>query len=157
MKKLLIIAFSLFLGFTSYCQVKPYDENIDAVKQINQAIKQANKENKYVICQVGGNWCKWCLMFTDFAENTKSIKQAIDKDFILIHVNYSKANKNPEAMKLLENPARFGFPVFVILDSNGKRIHTQNSAYLEKGEGYDEQKVLDFIKQWTPSAVKTLK
>ena len=129
MKKLLIIAFSLFLGFTSYCQVKPYDENIDAVKQINQAIKQANKENKYVICQVGGNWCKWCLMFTDFAENTKSIKQAIDKDFIIIHVNYSKTNK----------------------------IHTQNSSYLEKGEGYDEQKVLDFLKQWTPSAVKTLK
>jgi thioredoxin-related protein len=157
MKKILIFTIGLFLGLNVFCQTKPYNENIDAVQQIKEAVKQANNENKYVICQVGGNWCRWCLMFTDFAENTNSIKQAIDKDFILIHVNYSKANKNPKAMKLLENPARFGFPVFVILDGNGKRIHTQISSYLEKGEGYDEQKVLDFLKQWTPNTVNTLK
>ena len=28
-------------------------------------------------------------------------------------------------------PQRFGFPVFIVLDGNGNRIHTQNSAYLE--------------------------
>ena len=60
-------------------------------------------------------------------------------------------------MKLLENPARFGFPVFVILDEQGKRIHTQNSAYLEEGKGYSEKKVAEFLNIWTPKAVKTLK
>ena len=53
----------------------------------------------------------------------------------------------------LEFPQRFGFPVFVILDENGKRIHTQNSAFLKKGDGYDKEKVLRFFKNWSPQAL----
>jgi len=56
-------------------------------------------------------------------------------------------------LKKLEYPQRFGFPVFVILDSNGKRIHTQNSAYLEEDKGYSRKKVLDFLNQWSPDAL----
>lgn len=68
-------------------------------------------------------------------------------------VNYSKENKSPEVLKKLEYPQRFGFPVFVILDSNGKRMHTQNSSCLEEGDGYSKTKVLDFLKQWSPDAL----
>lgn len=60
-------------------------------------------------------------------------------------------------MKYLGNPARFGFPVFVILNEKGEPIHIQNSAYLEEGKGYSEQKVVEFLNAWTPNAVKTLK
>lgn len=55
--------------------------------------------------------------------------------------------------KQSEYPQRFGFPVFVILDSVGKRIHTQNSAYLEEGEGYSKKKVLDFLTNWSPEVL----
>ena len=65
-------------------------------------------------------------------------------------VNYSKENKNLAEMKKLEFPQRFGFPVFVILDSNGKRIHTQNSSYLEEGDGYSKKKVIDFLTNGHP-------
>ena len=47
---------------------------------------------------------------------------------------------------------RFGFPVFIILDGKGGRVHTQNSAYLEDGKkSYDPEKVLDFLEQWSRS------
>jgi hypothetical protein len=75
------------------------------------------------------------------------------KSYVPIMVNYSKENRNLAELKKLEYPQRFGFPVFVILDNNGKRIHTQSSAYLEEGEGYSKKKVLDFLKQWTPDAL----
>ena len=52
------------------------------------------------------------------------------------------------------NPARFGFPVFVVLDANGKVLHTQDSSFLEEDKGYSEKKVLRFFKNWTPAAVK---
>lgn len=71
--------------------------------------------------------------------------------FVLL--NYSRENKNSEILTELDFPQRFGFPVFVILDSEGNRIHTQNSAYLEAGEGYDDKKVLQFLKHWTPAAL----
>ena len=44
----------------------------------------------------------------------------------LSRINYSKENKNPETMALLEYPQRFGFPVLVVLDAAGKP-----SAYAE--------------------------
>ena len=53
----------------------------------------------------------------------------------------------------LNFPQRFGFPVFVILDGKGNRIHTQNSAFLEKGESYDRDHVLRFFKNWSPAAL----
>ena len=57
-------------------------------------------------------------------------------------------------MKRLGNPARFGFPVFVILDQNGKVLHIQDSGLLEKDKSYDRDKVLRFLGNWTPKAVR---
>ena len=57
-------------------------------------------------------------------------------------------------MKRLNNPQRFGFPVFVVLDENGNVLHIQDSSFLEQGKGYDELKTLRFLKNWTPKAVK---
>lgn len=138
-------------------QTKPYNDKTDALQQINKAIEQAGKEDKYVLCQVGGNWCPWCLIFAELATTNQEIKTIIDKNFVYIHVNYSKENKNPEAMRMLRNPARFGFPVFVILDSEGNYLHTQNSAYLEEGKGYDVKKVVDFLSKWTKESINNLK
>ena len=64
------------------------------------------------------------------------------------------ADKTAAMMKRLGNPARFGFPVFVVLDERGNVLHTQDSSFLEEGNGYSEKKVLRFLKNWTPKAVK---
>ena len=74
-KKAIKVTFLMFVVFfTSNLfsqQTKPYNDKINAVEQINKAIEQANKENKYVLCQVGGNWCPWCLIFAELATTNK--------------------------------------------------------------------------------------
>lgn len=74
-------------------------------------------------------------------------------DYVFGLLNYSRENKNLDILAELEYPQRFGFPVIVILDGNGKRIHTQNSAYLEKEKSYDEKKMLEFLKHWSPASL----
>ena len=59
-----------------------------------------------------------------------------------------------QMLKRLGNPARFGFPVFVVLNENGEVIHIQDSSFLEQDKGYDKEKVMRFFKNWTPQAVK---
>lgn len=158
MKKIILALVALLaLQVSAYAQRKPYDENINAMEQIDNAVKKAAAEGKYVLCQVGGNWCPWCIRFAEYADTNAAVRKIIDENFVYIHVNWSKANKNPEAMKRLANPARFGFPVFVILDREGRPIHIQNSAYLEEGKGYSEKKVSEFLLNWTEKAVTTLK
>lgn len=153
---------TLLLSFFAYstllfAQQKIYDDTANAMKQIESAVQQAKQENKYVLCQVGGNWCPWCLRFAHVVETDTLIHPAVHDNYVYIHVNWSKENKNPTAMKYLGNPARFGFPVFVILNEKGNVIHIQNSAYLEEGKGYSQEKILNFLNAWTPTAVNTLK
>ncbi|MBK9047940.1 MAG: hypothetical protein IPL74_15030 [Bacteroidetes bacterium] len=83
---------------------------------------------------------------------TTTVDSIINTNCIVLHLNYSKENKNNEALNRLGKPQRFGFPVFVILDGSGNRLPTQNTGYLEEGEGYSEKKVIDFLQQWTPEA-----
>jgi hypothetical protein len=77
----------------------------------------------------------------------------MEDNYEVLHVNYSPENKNEETLAKLGNPQRFGFPVFVILNGNGQRLHTQNSAYLEEGKGHSSKKVFGFLQDWSPAAV----
>ena len=119
---------------------------------LDSAISEAASQGKHVFVQIGGNWCSWCARFHDLATKDKQVDSAIQKNFIVYHLNYSKENKNPEILKQLEYPQRFGFPVFIILDSKGHRLHTQNSSYLEEGKGYSKEKVIAFLNDWAPAA-----
>lgn len=140
---------------------KVYDESVDPMSQIDQAVAKAGKEGKFVICQVGGNWCRWCLMFADFISKDSEITALLDKNFVYAHVNYNPRERYDEAkmkkaeamLERLGNPGRFGYPVFVVLDSEGKVIHTQDSSFLEEGNGYNKDKVMRFFSNWTPAAV----
>ena len=142
---------------------KVYDEEINQLEQIDKAVAQAKREGKFVICQLGGNWCPWCLKFADYISKDSDIAKIINDNFVYIHVNNNPrmAKSKDEAvakraaalMKRLDNAGRFGYPVFIVLDKNGKVIHIQDSGYLEEGEGYNKEKVMRFFKNWTPKAV----
>ena len=136
---------------------KIYDEKADAMSQIDQALEEARESGRFVICQVGGNWCPWCLRFAKFITEDEEIANVVKENFVYIHVNTSKANKNEEALRRLGNPGRFGYPVLVILDEDGHVMHIQNSSYLEEGNSYNHKKVLEFFLNWTRKAIEELK
>ena len=130
-----------------------YDSSRNAMADIDSAVYQADIGNKYVLIQVGGNWCKWCIRLHHFIESNHRIDSIITADYVLIRVNYSKENKNSEAMKRLEFPDRFGFPVLVVMDSMGNRLHTQDTYFLEQGDSYSEEKIKRFLLSWNRKAV----
>ena len=158
-------AFALLFAVTLHAQTglkHVYNEDINPLEQIDQALLKANSEGKFVVCQVGGNWCIWCLRFASFMSNDADISQLVNDNFEFIHVNYNprksggpeKAQQAAALMKRLDNCGRFGYPVFVVLDEKGKVIHIQDSSFLEENQGYSKEKVLRFFKNWTPKAVK---
>lgn len=165
MKKVILSFVAALITLMANAQTGPkkvYNEDINPIEQIDAAIMKAQSEGKFVICQVGGNWCPWCLRFADFITNDTTISKVISENFEYIHVNYNprksegavKAQEAAALMKRLDNCGRFGFPVFVVLDESGKVIHTQDSSFLEEGQSYNQEKVLRFFKNWTPKAVR---
>lgn len=156
MKKLLILFWVVCLTCGVQAQaVKVYDESIDAMEQIHKAVGQARESGRYVMCQVGGNWCPWCLRFAEFATSDSVIAPLMKENYVYIHVNYSKGNKNLEAMKYLGNPGRFGYPVFVVLDTEGHPIHIQESESLEEGKGYSRKRVEKFLRLWNKKSTES--
>lgn len=161
MKKIFLAFFAILLTVVVNAQTglkKVYNEEINPIEQIDQAIVKAKSEGKFVICQVGGNWCPWCLRFADFITNDEDIAKVIDSNFVYIHVNYNPRSSSNESrdkamLKRLGNPGRFGYPVFVVLDTKGNVIHIQDSSFLEEGKGYNKEKVLRFFNAWTPNVV----
>jgi thioredoxin-related protein len=132
---------------------KLYHPMADARAEINEAVKKAAKENKNVFLQIGGNWCIWCIRFNDLVTRDPELDKYMRDNFVVVHVNYSKENTNEKLMADLGYPQRFGFPVFIVLDNKGNRLHTQNSEYLEEGKGHSKEKVMDFLKDWSPAAI----
>lgn len=180
MKKLVLILFALALTMPMWAQSKAkttkttpksaattevkeeplpkvYEEGRDGMEQIEMGLEEARNSERLLICQVGGNWCPWCLRFAKLITEDEEIAKVVKENFVYIHVNTSKENKNFEALKRLENPGRFGYPALVVLDREGRVIHIQNSAYLEEGKGYDRKKVLEFFQNWTIKAIEEIK
>jgi len=130
-----------------------YHPEADAKAEIAAAVKKAAAEHKHVLLQFGGNWCIWCLRFHDLVKGDADLTKALDDNYVAVHVNWSPEQKNEDILASLGYPQRFGFPVFVVLDAKGNRLHTENSSYLEEGNGHSKRKVMEFFKDWSPKAL----
>jgi thioredoxin-related protein len=130
-----------------------YNPAANAQAEIAAAVKKAQAENKHVLLQIGGNWCPWCIKLHNLIHSDPQIDSTLKADYVFVLVNYSKENKNLLLLKQLEYPQRFGFPVLVVLNKEGNRIHTQSTALLEKGEGYDKENVISFLNNWSVKAI----
>lgn len=163
MKAKFLLTVVLMVVSMTAMQAQPkqvYDDSADPMKQIQTAVEQAAATGKNVICQVGGNWCPWCLRFAAFITEDAEIAKLVEENFVYVHINNQHKNAvtgrnepNVEAMARLGNPGRFGYPVMVVLDGKGNILHFQDSSYLEEGKGYNKSKVVRFFKNWTPTAI----
>ncbi|NOU58227.1 thioredoxin family protein [Marinifilum caeruleilacunae] len=151
--KLILVA-SLMLFLTNIVMgQKIYNPQADAKKDILEAVAKAKKEGKHVLIQVGGNWCPWCIKMHKYLHGEEEITKLLNDNYIFLEVNYSKENKNKEVLKDLGFPQRFGFPVMLVLDEQGNRLHTQSTGNLEKDKGYDFDRVKSFLYNWRPDAL----
>ncbi len=133
---------------------KPYHPEENAEAKIAELTAQAKKENKNIMIQAGGNWCIWCLRFNNYVQTTPELKKLVDDNYIYYHLNYSPDNKNEKIFAKYGNPGdKYGYPVFIVLDKDGKQIHTQDSSVLEEGKGYSLDKVKKFFEDWKPKAM----
>jgi hypothetical protein len=153
-KVFLIFALCIYFVTISKAQSnKLYNENENPFEQFERAKILAREQNKHVLLQIGGNWCKWCIQFHHFYTNEMELDSIIKANYIVANIAYDP-KKDQEFFASLGFPQRFGFPVFVVTDSSGIRLHTQNSWYLEDGgTSYDKEKTKAFFRDWSKDAL----
>jgi thioredoxin-related protein len=142
---------------TAQSPAKPYNENQDIRADLKKATALAKKDNKHVLIQFGGNWCPWCIRFHAMANGAQLIDSLLKADYVymLANVPQDKKKRDYKLFQEFGYPNRFGYPVFVILNGDGKLLHIQDSGILEhcQVKGYDTTKVVTFLKMWNVKAV----
>jgi thioredoxin-related protein len=156
----ILLLFTFYFSlFTSYGQTpaKPYNENQDIRADLKKATQLAKKENKHLLIQFGGNWCPWCIRFHQMAQGAHPVDSLLKADYVYMMANVSQDKKKRDYQLFREfgYPNRFGYPVFVILNGDGKVLHIQDSGILEhcQVKGYDTAKVVSFLQMWNVKAL----
>ena len=133
-----------------------FDPARNAAADLAGAMAKAQKSGKRIVLDVGGEWCGWCVWMDKFFAANPELSRVRDENFVWLKINFSEENENAEF--LAAYPKAAGYPHLYVLDENGKFLHSQNTAELEKGKSYDLEVFMSFLKKWSPTkAVETPK
>lgn len=125
-----------------------FDPARDAAKDIAYGVSLAKKTNKRVLLDVGGEWCPWCKKLDRTFREDREIADALKAGFVVIKVNFSRENENSGVLS--KYPKINGYPHLFVLDKSGKLLHSQDTGLLETGDHHDHDKVMTFLRAWTP-------
>jgi thiol:disulfide interchange protein len=128
---------------------KIYDESADGKKQIAAALTVAQRDHKHVLLQFGANWCGWCHRLHQLCASDRGIAKKLEDDYVVVLVDVNEEH-NKDVDTKYGHPTRFGLPVLVVLDADGKPLTTQDTGKLEEGDHHSPEKVLAFLKEWSP-------
>ncbi|MEI7578054.1 MAG: thioredoxin family protein [Armatimonadota bacterium] len=125
---------------------KIFDPSRDAEKDLKAGIRQAAKEKKRILVDVGGNWCSWCHKLDKLFQSDAEIGKLLKAKYVIVKVNFSQENDNKALLSKF--PKISGYPHLFVLDAKGKLLHSQDTGLLETGPAHDPVKVMDFLKKW---------
>jgi thiol:disulfide interchange protein len=126
-----------------------YDETANGSKQITDALAIAKKEHKRVLLQFGANWCGWCHRLHKLFESDKGIAEKLKANYVVVLIDVNNEH-NKDVDTKYGHPTQFGLPAIVVLDADGKQLTTQDTGKLEEGDHHSPEKVMGFLKEWSP-------
>ena len=120
MKKLILIS-TLLISFNCWAlsDYQPYDETANAQNDIADAINLAEKTDKYILLEMGGNWCPDCRTLGEYFAR-EDIKSWLDERFIVVAVDVGEWDKNLDIAERYGNPISEGIPALVLLNSENE-------------------------------------
>lgn len=131
--------------------VDVYDPTRNPANDLKWAILIAQKENKRIMLELGGDWCIWCKYLDKFYETHAEILQYRAENYVLVKVNVSEENMNEEFLS--QYPVAAGYPHIYVLDSDGTFLHSQDTVELEDGNvSYVPEVFMAFLQKWAPPA-----
>ncbi len=123
-----------------------YDPSANRRDLLDKALALANTSHRRVLIQWGHNQCVWCYRLHDLFETDPEIHQFLNSNYVFVPLD----STNPEFPPTL-GIQLWSVPTLTILNEHGQPLINQETGSLESTTQYDHPKVLDFLKQWSPS------
>lgn len=145
----------LIAAFAVAPAARAADQNIypapEAAKsELAAGLQSAAATHKHVILDFGGNWCPDCKVL-DIYFHDPANKPILDANYILVHVNIGREDRNLDIAERYQIPLSKGVPALAVLDEHGKLLYSQKTGEFEAMRRMDISSVTNFLLQWKPS------
>ena len=145
MKKIILISAILFsFNVWAITDYKPYEENANAGEQISVALEKAKLKNRYVLLQMGGNWCPDCRTLGEYFSRPE-IKTWLDERVVLVSVDVGEWDRNLDIVEEYENPISEGIPALVLLNSNNEVMFATLAGELASARSMSKNDLIDWL------------
>ncbi|HKC66067.1 MAG TPA: thioredoxin family protein [Pyrinomonadaceae bacterium] len=123
-----------------------YPANVDAGREIDEAIKHAAHDHKRVILIFGGNWCYDCHVL-DQALHQGTAGKIVEESYELVHIDVGEFNKNLGLVNKYKVPLNKGVPAVAVLDSKGKLLYSAEGEF-EAARKMMKKQLVEFLLKW---------
>jgi thioredoxin 1 len=124
-----------------------YKADANAAQDIRRALATAVKQHKNVLLDFGGNWCIDCHVL-DNAFHQPRIAPLLNSNYIVVHVDVGKYEKNLDLAKKYHVNLEKGVPSLAVLDAMGKVLYATGD--FERARMMSEDDVIQFLDKWKP-------
>ncbi len=127
-----------------------YDPARDPAADGRAAIALAKRTGRYVLIELGGDWCVWCRRLDRFLAEHPDLEARLYRQFVLLKVNVSEENGNAEFLAGL--PPFTGYPHAFVADGDGRILHSQDVTEWQADGDYSPARFRAFLDRWNPHA-----
>jgi thioredoxin 1 len=124
-----------------------YRADANATQDIRRALAAAGKQHKNVLLDFGGNWCIDCHVLEN-AFHQPRIAPLLNSNYIVVHVDVGKYDKNLDLAKKYHVNLGKGVPSLAVVDVLGKVLYATGD--FERARMMSEDDVIQFLDKWKP-------
>ena len=146
------VALALTLG-SSIAQAQGreiYPAPEQAKADLAAGLKAAAAAHKHLILDFGGNWCGDCQVL-DIYFHDPANKPLLDANYVLVHINIGRMDRNEEIAERYQIPLKKGVPALAVLDEHGRLLYSQRGGEFEAMRRMEIGSVTSFLLQWKPA------
>jgi thioredoxin 1 len=126
-----------------------YNENADAKQEIREALVKAKTQHKRLLLVFGANWCVDCHVL-DYRFHQSEIQTTLNKNFLVIHVDIGRGEKNVDLANKYNIPLNRGVPAIAVVDKSGALLFSQQHGEFAPMHRLPESDIIAFLQQWAP-------
>jgi len=130
--------------FTSLVLAQPYDENANAMLDIQTALKESPDNGKFILLIFGANWCPDCIVLAE-QMNELPLKDLIEKNFIVVKVDIGEGEKNKDIVKRYGNLTDKGIPSIVVIDKDDNIVLRTLTGQLANARSMGKMELYNFF------------
>jgi len=143
-----LCSFAAHAGTPSKLPPAGYDKTRDPAADLVAAIPQAQRENKRILLEVGGEWCVYCRLLNKVVHEDERLAKRLEEGFIVIKVNFSADVKNETF--LARYPSIPSYPHLFVLETDGTFLLSETPDSFMDKDKYVADKILAFLEKWAP-------